>query len=292
MNWTRRDLLKTGASALGASSIGSLTAADLPKGKADACIFLWLGGGAAHMDTFDPKLKGDGVSKARLLLRFHRNGHSRRACLRASEKIGAAARPLCAGPLPASRRSLASMGPPPTWCTPAGCPAARLIYPSIGSIVSHELGSKSEDVPAYVVMGYPNITRDPGFLGSKYGYVYLLQTETGPNGLVRPPDVDQSREERREALLGQMRKGFVAKASRRRLRAGANRDRRARFQARRTAIPERLRSEARAGQHSRGVWRRVRAALPARPASGPVRRPLRGSLLQPELPEWRGLGYA
>ena len=31
-----------------------------PKGKADACIFLWLGGGAAHIDTFDPKVKGDG----------------------------------------------------------------------------------------------------------------------------------------------------------------------------------------------------------------------------------------
>ena len=34
-----------------------------PKGKADACIFLWLGGGAAHMDTFDPKGRGDGAKK-------------------------------------------------------------------------------------------------------------------------------------------------------------------------------------------------------------------------------------
>jgi hypothetical protein len=87
-------------------------------------------------------------------------------------------------------------------------PSGTILYPSIGSIVSHELGTKFEEVPAYVVMGYPNITRDPGFLGAKYGYVYLLQTETGPNGLVRPPDVDAAREERRESLLGQMRQGF------------------------------------------------------------------------------------
>src|SRR5947209_17386440 len=60
-NWTRRDLLKTGAAAaIGAHGI---SAAAAPKGKADACIFLWLGGGAAHMDTFDPKLRGNGTDK-------------------------------------------------------------------------------------------------------------------------------------------------------------------------------------------------------------------------------------
>src|SRR5262245_48029130 len=36
---------------------------DPPKGKADSCIFLWLGGGAAHIDTFDPKRRGDPAAK-------------------------------------------------------------------------------------------------------------------------------------------------------------------------------------------------------------------------------------
>src|SRR5439155_2428653 len=58
---TRRDLLKTGAAAMGTASLSAAVAT--PKGKADACIFLWLGGGAAHMDTFDPKAKGDGARK-------------------------------------------------------------------------------------------------------------------------------------------------------------------------------------------------------------------------------------
>src|SRR4051812_32529423 len=34
------------------------------KGKADRCIFIWLGGGACHIDTFDPKRKGDGKKVA------------------------------------------------------------------------------------------------------------------------------------------------------------------------------------------------------------------------------------
>jgi hypothetical protein len=56
-------------------------------------------------------------------------------------------------------------------------------------------------------MGYPNITRDPGFLGAKYGYIYLTQVDIGPNGLVRPPDVDAARQDRRETLLASMRDG-------------------------------------------------------------------------------------
>src|SRR6266581_294935 len=31
-----------------------------PRGKAEHCIFVWLGGGAAHIDTWDPKRRGDG----------------------------------------------------------------------------------------------------------------------------------------------------------------------------------------------------------------------------------------
>src|SRR6266446_6442845 len=31
-----------------------------PKGHADHCIFIWLGGGACHIDTWDPKQMGDG----------------------------------------------------------------------------------------------------------------------------------------------------------------------------------------------------------------------------------------
>src|SRR5436309_9752300 len=58
---TRRDLLKTGAAAMGTAALSAAEAA--PKGKADSCIFLWLGGGAAHVDTFDPKRRGEPAAK-------------------------------------------------------------------------------------------------------------------------------------------------------------------------------------------------------------------------------------
>jgi len=35
----------------------------LIKGKAEHCIFVWLGGGMGQIDTFDPKRRGDPVRK-------------------------------------------------------------------------------------------------------------------------------------------------------------------------------------------------------------------------------------
>ncbi|MDP6034570.1 MAG: DUF1501 domain-containing protein, partial [Verrucomicrobiota bacterium] len=34
-----------------------------PKGKAEHCIHIWLGGGAAQVDTWDPKALGDAKAK-------------------------------------------------------------------------------------------------------------------------------------------------------------------------------------------------------------------------------------
>src|SRR5205809_4398650 len=202
---TRRDLLKTGA-AMGTAALSATEAA--PKGKADACIFLWLGGGAAHMDTFDPKARGDGKKKPGS---YYDSIETAIPGARVCEhlKLSAPLLDRCVLMRSLNHEISGEHGAAANLVHTGRMPSGTILYPSIGSIVSHELGTKSAEVPAYVVMGYPNITRDPGFLGAKYGYVYLLQTETGPNGLIRPPDVDVSREERREALLGQMRQGFV-----------------------------------------------------------------------------------
>src|SRR5438132_516634 len=71
---SRRQLLKLGTGAALAAGTGlPAWAAEPaakpvempagPRGKADACIFLWLGGGASHIDTLDPKARGDGQKK-------------------------------------------------------------------------------------------------------------------------------------------------------------------------------------------------------------------------------------
>src|SRR5439155_17641619 len=69
----RRFLRRAGQAGCGLAALSlsdSLFAAkkkeeiDYPKGKAEHCIFIWLGGGAAHVDTWDPKRKGDGKKMA------------------------------------------------------------------------------------------------------------------------------------------------------------------------------------------------------------------------------------
>lgn len=83
--------------------------------------------------------------------------------------------------------------------------SGTISYPSIGSVVSNQRGPAGEGVPAYVLIGYPNVTRGPGFLGAKDGYLYLTDTESGPAGLTRPSFVSPERASRREDLLDVLR---------------------------------------------------------------------------------------
>jgi hypothetical protein len=92
-------------------------------------------------------------------------------------------------------------------------PTGTTIYPSIGSIVSNELGDAQSKVPSYVVMGYPSATRGSGFLGAKHNYIYLIDTASGPAGLRRPLDVTAARLSRRQRLLQGMRDSFRARYS-------------------------------------------------------------------------------
>ena len=208
---TRREFLAATATSA-AGFVPLLHGADkLPKGKADSCIMLWLGGGAAHMDTFDPKRKGDPKAKKAGSyyepidtcvkgiqvcehLKHTANVMDRMVLLRSVhhdviDEHAAAVNRMHTG------RAIAE----------------SVLYPSMGSVVSHQLGPRSEKVPPYVVIGYPNVTRGPGFLGARYGYVYLYETESGPNGLTRPADVDVDRQKRREELLARLREQQLKK---------------------------------------------------------------------------------
>lgn len=208
-NWTRRDLLKTAAAA-GVTATGRAFGAagrvePAPRGKADACIMLWLGGGAGHIDTFDPKVRGD--AKANKPGSYYDSIPTAVQGVRVAEHLARTADLMdrCILLRTVSHDIVSQHGAASNLMHTGRKPSGTIQHPSIGSIVSHELGTKSDDVPAYVIMGYPNIMRDPGFLGAKYGYVYLTQTEIGPGGLTRAPDVDRSRQQRREMLLDVLR---------------------------------------------------------------------------------------
>lgn len=52
----RRDLLKVGAMSVGGSLLPAWAAADQPqRGPVRSVIYLWMGGGVTHIDSFDPK---------------------------------------------------------------------------------------------------------------------------------------------------------------------------------------------------------------------------------------------
>ena len=90
-----------------------------------------------------------------------------------------------------------------------GRPVSETVtYPSIGSVVVKERGAAVDGVLPYVLIGYPNPSRGPGFLGAQHGYVYLTDTSSGPNSLQRPSDITTDRQSRREALLAKTRDEF------------------------------------------------------------------------------------
>ena len=216
MKVNRRDFLKQSSLAsaslagIGSSATRAAEVIDYPKGKADSCIFIWLGGGAAHIDTFDPKRKGDGKKKPGS---YYNAIDTVVPGVQLTEHLPNTAKILdrCILMRTLSHDIEAQHGAATNLVHTGRKPSETVIYPSIGSIISHQLGPKDERVPSYVVMGYPNIARDPGFLGPKHGYVYLTQIETGPNGFTLPTDVSPIRQQRREALLANWNNQYVDK---------------------------------------------------------------------------------
>lgn len=85
--------------------------------------------------------------------------------------------------------------------------SGTVTYPSLGSIVAHKRGSVAEGVPAYVLLGYPNIVRGPGFLGPEAGFIYTTDLKSGPAGLARPKWLSSFRNSRRQELLEKVRQG-------------------------------------------------------------------------------------
>ena len=217
---TRRDFLThTTAAGLAAASLpalGSLNAfaaeghgpMDFPVGKAEHCVFIWLGGGACQIDTWDPKRKGD--AKAKKPGSYYDPIDTAIPGVQVCEHLKRCA-PLLDrfNPLRTVHHDVIDEHAAATNRVHTGRPTAgTVIYPSVGSIIAHERGPAGDKVPAYVLIGYPNVTRGPGYLGSKHGYIYLTDTQSGPAGLTKPSDITTARRDRREQLLARMRSGY------------------------------------------------------------------------------------
>jgi hypothetical protein len=204
----RREFLS--ASAVGAVMLPGLaraaasTPAPLIKGKADHVISIWLGGGMGQIDTFDPKRRGDPTKK--IAGSYYDSISTAVPGVSVCEHLKHVA-PLMdrVTAVRSVHHDVIDEHAAATNRMHTGRPVSgTVMYPSLGSVVAHERRSP-DGVPSYVLIGYPNITRGPGFLGARDGYVYLTDTSQGPAGLSRPDGIGTDRQSRREALLGALR---------------------------------------------------------------------------------------
>jgi len=200
-----------GQHALASDAAGE--AESMPLGKAEHCIMIWLGGGSCHIDTWDPKRMGD--PKAKKPGSYYKAIDTAIPGTQVCEHL-----PRCAkildrfNILRTVHHEVIDEHAAATNQVHTGRPTSgTVVYPSIGSIVAHQRGPASEHAPAYVLIGYPNLTRGPGFLGAKSGYVYLTDTKAGPSGFTRAPDVSDSRQARRERLLSKIRAEYLQRTT-------------------------------------------------------------------------------
>ena len=179
------------------------------KGQVEHVISIWLGGGMGQIDTFDPKRRGDPQKKVagsyydaidtavdgvqvcehlpRLASLMDRVTAVRTVHHDVIDEHAAATNRMHTGQ-PVS---------------------GTVMYPSIGSVVAHQRGPVQDGAPPYVLIGYPNVTRGPGFLGASAGYLYLTDTGRGPAGLSRPDGISLDRQARREQLLAIKREAAI-----------------------------------------------------------------------------------
>ena len=176
------------------------------RGAAEHVISIWLGGGMGQVDTFDPKRQGD--PQERVAGSYYASIDTAVPDVRLCEHLSQLA-PLMehVTVVRTVHHEMIDEHAAATNRMHTGRPISGTVtYPSLGSLVAHERGAAADGAPPYVLIGYPNVTRGPGFLGARHGYVYLTDTTQGPAGLSRLANITADRQRRREQFLSVLRK--------------------------------------------------------------------------------------
>src|SRR4051812_3917367 len=191
----RRDFLAASAALAASGGLRPALAAAPLKGKAEACIFVWLGGGMGQIDTLDPKTKGLNKGTPKKAGSLYDSIPTAVRGVRVCEHLKKTADLLDRVTVvrTVNHKVVDEHAFATNLVHTGRVTSGNVVYPSIGSVVAHQRGAAAPDVPPYVLIGYPNVSRGPGFLGSKAGFVYLTDTSAGPAGFTRPADVDEQR---------------------------------------------------------------------------------------------------
>lgn len=219
-SWSRRDFLKTASaatlSALAAPAArpiyGAPTAA---KSTADTVIVLWMGGGMASTETFDPKRftpYEKGLDPARVLSTFPAidTAVDHIKISQGLEKVasvmdrGALIRSYTAGDLGFILHSRHQY----QWHT-GYAPPQTVAAPHLGAMISRTLGPLNPAVPAFVNVGQRfdvgegeelKAFHSAGFYGSEYGPFNIANPEQAVEAVRPPAGMSASRFESRDKL--------------------------------------------------------------------------------------------
>jgi hypothetical protein len=212
---SRRDFLRVGALGLGGLTLadflrlrayGQAPIAAIPAARARAVIQLWMGGGPAHLDTFDPKPEAgeDYTGPLRKPLSTNVDG------MRVSELLPELARHADKYTIIRSMTHPSSGHETATYIVQTGTmPSTDLVYPALGAVVALKKTTAGEYggvLPPYVTLTNA-IGRfsEAGFLGSRF---QTFATGGDPNsndfavqGLMPPRGMTPTRLTARRALL-------------------------------------------------------------------------------------------
>ena len=194
--------LRAGQARGAPAKVESVDKVENPKATADAVIHIFLPGGMAHQESFDPKplapveYRGPlGTVKSKL------DGEHFGECMKETAGIAdkiSVVRSMTHGEA-AHERGTHNM-------FTGYRPSPALKYPSMGSVVAHELGVRKNNMPPYTcIPSQPNTDAGSGYLSAAYG-PFSLGADPSTNGfkvrdLQLAQGVDDGRFDRRRGIL-------------------------------------------------------------------------------------------
>jgi hypothetical protein len=202
---SRRGFLAGGLGALLSLAIPAWqarAAAGPLRGRAKACILLWMNGGPSHIDTFDPK-PGRKVAGPFSAIKTNVPGvqlceHLPRVAEQA-EKLA----------IVRSMTSTEGNHDRGQYLLHTGyAPSVTLRHPSLGAWVSHERGDPAADLPNFVSIRGPSF--GAGFLGVQHNPFVVQNPGEGVRNLPFARDVDPARFASRLEALDVLQKSFRA----------------------------------------------------------------------------------
>jgi len=183
---SRRDALKlSAAGVLGASASGwfdvlaARAAQQAAAGvKHKSCILLWMSGGPTHMDTWDLKPNSPNAGEFKPIATAVPG-------IQISEHLPKLAKSMNDMSIVRGMSTGEGSHGRATYFMHTGFREGLggVVYPSLGSVVSHELGDPKFELPNFVAVGAPRTGMSPGFLGPKHAPLMLGDPTRGLENL-------------------------------------------------------------------------------------------------------------